>query len=70
MNTATPAIATAPKTDIVCFGVMCPRHGHCVRYLAVDGATFEPVIATCQQAGANTWPMYQAARMQAATAKA
>lgn len=35
-----------PKVP-VCFGVGCPQHGQFQRYQAVNGATYEQRIGTC-----------------------
>lgn len=38
--------------DRLCFGVACPGHSQCARYLAVDGVTGERrFIGTCEIAG-------------------
>lgn len=28
---------------------MCPQHGECARYQAINGSTYEPRIGTCDQ---------------------
>lgn len=44
-------IQVAPSTPN-CYGVMCPKHAQCARYLAVDGATGGPhTIGTCHDNG-------------------
>lgn len=58
--TITAIVPVLAVTGPVCFGVCCPRHSHCRRYLAVDHAPATALrIGTCESAG--TWPQYQPA---------
>jgi hypothetical protein len=44
-------IANATEIDEqLCFGLVCDRHQHCARYVAIDGAPATSVdrIATCR----------------------
>ena len=47
-----------------CYGVMCPQHGHCARYYAVDGAIGNPpTIGTCYDAETRERPLFVAVVM-------
>jgi hypothetical protein len=43
----------------LCFGVLCERHGQCVRYLSIDGAMGSSVdrIGTCRDM-AGRYPLF------------
>jgi hypothetical protein len=41
---------------ILCFGICCPVHAQCTRYLDVDGATSGEFIGTCLTNGQR--PMF------------
>ena len=58
-----------PGSDIVggevavsgpnCYGVMCPQHGKCARYAAVDGALGTPhTIGTCDTQSTGVRPLF------------
>ena len=39
----------APRPVRACFGVVCPNHGHCTRYAAVDTSAVDPdTLVTCR----------------------
>lgn len=41
-----------------CYGVCCPCHGVCARYLAVEGADSDDIIATCEVVGISERPLF------------
>lgn len=49
-----PITATTPA----CFGVCCPQHATCARYAAAEGHNATAPIATCDDNGTNTRPLY------------
>lgn len=43
--------------DPICFGVMCPQHGECERYQAINGDSLDTQrIGTCKTK--NEWPLF------------
>lgn len=42
--------ALAPLAVRACFGVVCPRHGQCARYAAVNQSAVDPLtLVTCRE---------------------
>ena len=52
----------APIPAPACYGVGCPRHSSCARYLQVDGMRGGPVVGTCAPGVIPVWPGYVAVR--------
>jgi hypothetical protein len=50
----TPITATTPA----CFGVCCPQHGQCARYAAAEGPQAVNPIATCDDNGDGSRPLF------------
>lgn len=42
-----------------CFGVCCPQHADCARYAAVERMTDAYAIATCDDEGIGSRPLFQ-----------
>ncbi len=60
MRTARPV--ALPWRDVMpaCFGVVCPLHGRCARYAAVEHSTADAdTRVTCQTEG-RTFPLFLA----------
>lgn len=41
-----------------CFGVCCPCHAQCARYIAMEGKDSQERIATCDEVGNGARPMF------------
>lgn len=48
---AAHAARLLPPDATLCYGVRCPRHGACARYLAVDGSRGQAFMGSCVTAG-------------------
>lgn len=49
------------ETTPACFGVCCPVHGKCARYQAAEGAQGATAIATCDDNGDGSRPLFRQA---------
>lgn len=49
-----------PITDTTpaCFGVCCPKHAQCARYEAAEGVQGASAIATCDDNGDGSRPLF------------
>lgn len=58
-------ISTTNPAAPACFGMCCPRHGQCARYAAAEGPAGQHAIATCDDNGDGSRPLFLAAQATA-----